>query len=160
MNPQPTLYGDSGAAAAGAGIFGGFMGLIYLAVLVLAIVAMWKIFTKAGEPGWYSIIPIWNTLVLIKIVGRPMWWILLFLIPLVNLIIMIILMNDLSKSFGHGVGFTLGLIFLSFIFMLILGFNGDPYLGPGGKAVAQVGPPAGGYAPPPPSYQPPAPPSA
>jgi hypothetical protein len=151
MNQDPTLYGDSGAGAI-AGIFSGVMGLVYFAVLVLVIVAMWKVFTKAGEPGWYSIIPIWSTLVLLKIVGRPMWWILLMFIPLVNLVILIIVYNDLSKSFGKGVGFTVGLILLPFIFMLILGFGGATYVGPGGIAAAPAVPPA---------YQPPpAPPSA
>lgn len=149
MNQDPTLYGDSGVGAV-AGIFSGVMGLVYFAVIVLIIVAMWKVFTKAGEPGWYSIIPIWSTLVLLRIVGRPMWWILLMLIPLVNLVILIMVYNDLSKSFGKGVGFTVGLIFLPFIFMLILGFGSAQYVGPGGVAAAPA--PAA-----PPAYQPPAP---
>jgi hypothetical protein len=152
MYQDPTLYGDSGAGAV-AGIFGGFMGLIWLVVAVLVIVALWKIFTKAGEPGWYSIIPIWNTLVMLKMVGRPMWWFLLYFIPIVNVIVMIIVLNDLSKSFGKGVGFTIGLILLPFIFMLILGFGGAPYLGPGGVGAAPA-------VQAPPAYQPPAPPSA
>jgi hypothetical protein len=152
MNQDPTLYGSSGGGAA-AGLFGGVMGFVYLAVLVLVIVAMWKLFTKAGEPGWYSIIPIWSTLVLLKIVGRPMWWFLLFFIPVVNIVIMIIVLNDLSKSFGKGVGFTVGLVLLPYIFMLVLGFGGAPYLGPGGVGAAPA-------AQAPPAYQPPPPPSA
>jgi len=154
MSTDPTLYSDSGAAA-GAGIFGGFMGLVYLVIFVLAIVALWKIFTKAGEEGWKSIIPIYNTIILLKIVGRPWWWILLFLIPLVNIVVIIIVYNDLSKSFGHGMGFTLGLIFLNVIFFLILGFGGDRYVGPGGKAVVAAQPQTA-YAPPPPPPAPPA----
>jgi hypothetical protein len=152
MNQDPTLYGSSGGGAA-AGLFGGVMGFVYLAVLVLVIVAMWKLFTKAGEPGWYSIIPIWSTLVLLKIVGRPMWWFLLFFIPVVNIVVMIIVLNDLSKSFGKGVGFTVGLVLLPYIFMLVLGFGGAPYLGPGGVGAAPA-------AQAPPAYQPPPPPSA
>lgn len=132
------------------------LGVYYLFVLViavLAIIALWKIFTKAGEEGWKAIIPIYNMMVLLKIVGRPMWWILLFLIPVVNLVILIIVMNDLSKSFGHGVGFTLGLLFLSTLFYLILGFGSSRYVGPGGVAIAM---PAPAYVPP---IAPPAPPA-
>jgi len=131
--------------------FSGIMSFFYFAFIVLAIVAMWKVFTKAGEEGWKSIIPIYNTIVLLKIVGRPWWWILLLLIPLVNIVILVIVYNDLSKSFGHGLGFTLGLLFLNVIFFLILGFGSSRYVGPGGVAVAA---PAG-YAPP---MAPPAPP--
>lgn len=148
MNPDPTLYTDSGAAAAAA-VTGGISGLIGLAFAVLAIVGMWKIFTKAGEPGWYSIIPIWNTIVMIKIVGRPMWWFLLLFVPIVNIVILVILMLDLSKVFGKGMGFTIGLILLPYIFMIILGFDSSRYLGTGGVAAAAA-PAAPAYQPPPP----------
>jgi hypothetical protein len=155
MYPDPTLYGDSGGGLLG-GLFSGFMGLVWFAVFVLMIVAMWMLFKKAGEPGWYSIIPIWSTLVLLKIVGRPMWWFLLFFIPIVNFVIWIIVLLDLSKSFGHGLGFTLGLIFFPYIFMMILGLGSARYIGPGG--VAPTAPAAPAYQPPPASYQPPPPP--
>lgn len=124
------------------------MGAYYLfmfAITVLAIIALWRIFTKAGEEGWKAIIPIYSSMVLLKIVGRPMWWILLFLIPLVNIVVVIIVMNDLSKSFGHGLGFTLGLLFFTTIFQLILGFGSSIYVGPGG-VVAAI--PAPAYMPP------------
>jgi hypothetical protein len=111
---------------------GGTSALVGLVVLVVAIVAYWRIFTKAGEEGWKSIIPIYNIVVLLKIVGRPWWWLVLMLIPFVNFVVLIVVMNDLSKSFGHGVGFTLGLIFLSFIFYLILAFGSSQYQGPAG----------------------------
>src|SRR5438309_8050532 len=97
--------------------------IISLLIAVLMIVAMWKIFTKAGQPGWASIIPIYNIYIWCKIVGRPWWWILLMLIPLVNFIICIILCIDLAKSFGKGVGFGLGLALLGIIFFPILGFG-------------------------------------
>jgi hypothetical protein len=104
--------------------------VIYIALVILFIAAFWRIFTKAGEAGWKSIIPIWNTLVLLKIVGRPWWWILLLLIPIVNIVIWVIVAYNLARSFGRGGGFTVGLIFLPFIFGLILGFGSDTYRGP------------------------------
>jgi hypothetical protein len=94
------------------------------------IVACWKIFTKAGQPGWASIIPIYNWYILCKIVGRPGWWVILLLIPFVNFIIGIILCIDLAKSFGKGVGFGIGLVLLSVIFFPILGFGSAQYQGP------------------------------
>ena len=97
---------------------------------MVLIVAMWKVFTKAGQPGWASIIPIYNIYVWCKIVGRPWWWILLMLIPLVNFIICIILCIDLAKSFGKGVGFGIGLALLGIIFFPILGFGSAQYQGP------------------------------
>ena len=90
------------------------------------------IFKKAGQEGWPALIPIYSTYILLKVIGRPGWWLLLFLIPFVNIVIYIIMMNDLSKSFGHGVGFTLGLLFLSIIFLYILAFGSSTYRGPAG----------------------------
>ena len=108
-----------------------------LLVALLLIVAMWKVFTKAGQPGWASIIPIYNLYIWCKIVGRPWWWILLMLIPFVNFIICIILCIDLAKSFGKGVGFGIGLALLGIIFFPILGFGSAQYQGPsaGGSAL-------------------------
>src|SRR5690242_7108283 len=97
--------------------------ICYAAYAILIIAAWWKIFSKAGQPGWAAIIPIYNLYVWCKIVGRPWWWILRTLIPLVNFIILIILFIDLAKSFGKGVGFAIGLILLSIIFFPILGFG-------------------------------------
>jgi hypothetical protein len=98
-------------------------------------------FKKAGQEGWPALIPIYSTYILLKVVGRPGWWLILFLIPIVNLVILIIVMNDLSKSFGHGVGFTLGLLFLSIIFLYILAFGSSTYRGPAGAPGAAMAPP-------------------
>jgi len=116
--------------------------ILYLAVIALMIVSMWKIFTKAGKPGWACIIPIYNIIVLLQIVGKPWWWLLLMLLPVVNFVLMIWMLNLLSKSFGHEVGFTLGLIFLGFIFFPILGLGESKYVGPAGQAQAPQAPPA------------------
>jgi hypothetical protein len=116
--------GSSGLAAA----FGA-MGIFYLAFVVIIIVALWKIFEKAGKPGWAAIIPIYNLFVLLEIVGKPAWWLILFLIPFVNIIIAIIVYHNLSLSFGKGVGTTI-LMFVFGIGLLILGFGDAKYLGP------------------------------
>src|SRR4030095_12401751 len=91
--------------------------------------AMWKVFTKAGQPGWASLIPIYNLYIWCKIVGRPGWWIILLLIPFVNIIVGIILCIDMAKSFGKGVGFGIGLALLGIIFWPILGFGSAQYQG-------------------------------
>lgn len=109
----------------------GFIGwLFYIAVIVFAIVVQWKIFTKAGQPGWASIIPIYNIIVLLEIVGKPWWYLLLMLIPIVNIVILIMVMIALAKVFGKDGGFAVGLILLSIIFMAILAFGDAKYLGP------------------------------
>lgn len=115
------------AVVSGVSIIGG---IFYLAFIVVLIVAMWKTFEKAGKPGWASIIPIYNTIVILEIIGKPIWWFLLLFIPFVNIVIGIMIMNGISKSFGKGTGFTLGLIFLTPIFFLILGFGDAKYIGP------------------------------
>lgn len=117
-------YGEPSAAV---GIVPMIIGLL---VSVLIIAGMWKMFTKAGRPGWAAIIPIYNIIVLLEIVGRPIWWIVLMLIPLVNFIVWIILSIDLAKSFGKGTGFGIGLAFLYFIFIPVLGFGSATYRGP------------------------------
>jgi len=102
---------------------------------IIEIIGLWKIFIKAGKPGWASIIPIYNLIVLLEIIGKPLWWFLLLLIPCVNIVFVVIIVNRLSKSFGQGVGFTIGLIFLGFIFYPLLGFGDYTYLGPGGTPI-------------------------
>lgn len=119
------IIGGTGA------IIGGVVGaLLGLAFGLIALIAMWKVFTKAGKPGWAVIIPIYNLYILLQIVGRPGWWLLMFLIPGVNVIFLFIVAFDLAKSFGKGAGFGLGLIFLNLIFILILGFGSAKYVGP------------------------------
>lgn len=119
---------DSSAAAAVGGAFAG-MYIVMLIVSVLCIVAMWKVFSKAGKPGWASIIPIYNIIVLFQIAGMNPLMILLELIPVANVIVLIMLYINLAKRFGKGGGFAAGLIFLNPIFMLILGFGSAEYQG-------------------------------
>ncbi len=109
-----------------------------MAIIVLEIAALWKVFVKAGKPGWAVIIPVYNLIVLLEIVGKPLWWIILFIIPFVNYIFLIWTINLVSKSFGKDVGFTLGLIFLAPIFWPILGFGSAEYKGPAAKEAQQA----------------------
>lgn len=108
-------------------------GLIYMALLILMIVSGWKIYEKAGKPGWACIIPIYSAIVLLEIIGKPWWWLLLMLIPGIGLIWAIWATNLLSKSYGQGVGFTIGLLLLSPIFYPILGLGDAKYQGPAGS---------------------------
>jgi hypothetical protein len=127
---QTTTYSTSGSPV------GGLIGAV---IAIFFIVTFWRIFTKAGQPGWAAIIPIYNYYVILKIVGRPWWWLLLYLIPLVNLVILIIVYVDLAKSFGKSGGFAVGLILLAPIFFPILAFGSAAYVGPaaaGGTATA------------------------
>ncbi len=107
--------------------------LIYLGLFALLIVSEWKIFTKANKPGWACLIPIYSTLVLLEIIGKPWWWIFLFFIPIVNLVFAIWMINLLSKSFGKDEAFTVGLLLIPIIFYPILGLGSSKYMGPAGK---------------------------
>jgi hypothetical protein len=117
-------------------LFGGVFMLIWFAMIAVLIASLWKIYTKAGQPGWAAIVPIYNIIILMNIVGRPVWWVVLFCIPFVNFIAIIIIYIDLAKSFGKDIGFAIGMIFLFFIFMPMLAFGDAKYMGP------SVAPPA------------------
>src|SRR4051812_38352115 len=110
-------------------VVGGVMGLIWLAVVVLMIASMWKIFTKAGQPGWAAIIPIYNLYILCKVAGKSGWWVLLLCIPLLNIIFALLLCISLAERFGKGAGFGVGLFFLGFIFFPMLAFGDARYQG-------------------------------
>lgn len=113
--------------------------IVALVIFVIVVAGMWKAFEKAKKPGWAAVIPIYNFIVLLQIVGRPLWWILLYLfaiIPLVGwivpFVVNIIVSNDASKSYGKGMGTTLLLIFLPIIGWPYLGFGDAKYKGPAG----------------------------
>lgn len=113
-------------AATGAAAGGGII-LIELIIIILAITALWKLFTKAGKPGWASIVPFYNTIVLLEIAGKPWWWLFLMMIPFVNLVVSILTIIGLVKNFGRGGGTIVGLILLPIIFLMILGFGSAEY---------------------------------
>ena len=98
-----------------------------LALTVLIFAGFWKTFEKAGEPGWASIIPIYNLYVLVRISGNAWWWFVLFFIPVINLVATLKISIDVAKKFNRGILFGLGLTFLSFIFAPLLGFGDYQY---------------------------------
>ncbi|MFI5208013.1 MAG: DUF5684 domain-containing protein [Gemmatimonadales bacterium] len=104
--------------------------IVWCVVMVFYIWCGWRVFVKAGKPGWAAIIPIYNAVVMLDIVGKPIWWIILFLIPLVNIVVAIIVLVAFAKCFGKGVGFAMGLLFLGFIFYPILAFGSATYTKP------------------------------
>jgi hypothetical protein len=109
---------------------GSVLFLVILVVVVFYIAAYWRLFSKAGEPGWGAIVPIYNLYLLCKITGRPEWWVILFFIPLVNIVIALIIAMDLAKVFSKSSGFGIGLWLLSFIFVPVLAFGSSTYTSP------------------------------
>ena len=108
--------------------FGLILFIIFvLAIAIFAIVAFWKVFEKAGQPGWGVLIPIYNIYLFLLIAGRPTWWIILYLIPLVNIVVGIIVNIDIAKNFGKDAAFGLGLAFFGIIFYPILAFGSATY---------------------------------
>ena len=103
--------------------------IVYLAFIIVLITSFWKAFEKAGKPGWAAIVPIYNIIVMLEIAGKPTWWIILFLIPIVNIVAAIIVNIEIAKKFGQGTGFGIGMIFLPFIFWPILGFGSSVFEG-------------------------------
>lgn len=105
--------------------------VLYLAVVVFEIAAYWKVFAKAGRPGWGAIIPIYNVYLLVKVAGRPGWWVILYVIPVVDIVIHLVISLDIARNFGKGSGFgVVGLWLFSFVGFPILGFGSARYQGP------------------------------
>jgi hypothetical protein len=120
-----------GALLGGLLAVGGTMMLVMLVVAVLAIIGIWKVFVKAGQPGWAILVPLYNVYILLKIAGRPGWWLLLMIIPLVNIVIAALVAIDIAKAFGQSAAFGILLLFLlSGIGYVILGYGNYKYVGP------------------------------
>lgn len=107
--------------------------MLVVAVALVALVgaAMWRIFTKAGEAGWKALIPVWNLIVLVRMAGRPRWWLLLLVVPVVNIVIVFPIFIALARAFGKGAGFGVGLALLGLVFFPILAFGKAQYNGGG-----------------------------
>src|ERR1700761_8666270 len=131
------------SSATGAAAVFAMLGIFLIPIIILSVVmiiAHWKIYEKAGKPGWAAIIPIYNIIVLLEIVGKPVWWIILFIIPCVNIIFAVWTVNLLSKSFGQSEGFTVGLLLLGIVFYPMLAFGNYQYLGPSAKEAGGLKP--------------------
>ncbi len=133
-------------AAIGAAIMAYFF--VGLAVAAIVLVGKWKVFEKAGQPGWAAIVPIYNLVILFRISGQSGWWALSLLagvVPILGalffLVVLIRMVHRISVRFGHGAGFTCGLILLSFVFWPILGFGSSRYRGPAFSGEAGAVPP-------------------
>lgn len=123
--PALMLQSDTPGVNPLAAVFGmGFM-LVSLLIALIIIASAWKVFEKAGEPGWAAIIPIYNIIIMLKIAGKPAWWVILFLIPFVNLIVAIITLIAFCARFGKGAGFAIGMVILPFIFWPLLAWGGS-----------------------------------
>ena len=104
-------------------------GFILLAIAGLMIVSLWRIFEKADKPGWASLIPFYNLYVLLQIVGKPGWWLVLFFVPFVDVVITVIVLIHLARSFGKGIGFAMGLFLFGPLFLALLAFGDAEYQG-------------------------------
>ena len=113
------------------GFFGSGLLLFSLAVVIIVVIGCWKVFEKAGQPGWAILVPFYNVYILLKIAGRPGWWLLLWCIPVINIVVTIIVAIDIAQAFGQSAIFGFVLIFLlGGIGYLVLGFGDYRYLGP------------------------------
>jgi hypothetical protein len=101
----------------------------FAAFCVFMVAAHWRLYAKAGKPGWAALVPIYNMFVYLQIAGKPLWWFILYFVPVVNVVISIMSIFAVAGKFGKGTGFALGMLFLPFIFVPILAFGDDPYLG-------------------------------
>jgi predicted Zn finger-like uncharacterized protein len=122
-----------GMRLVGGGIVGLFCCGIYLAMLAVVFAGMWKTFEKMGKPGWAGIVPIYNLIIILEVVRKPLWWIALFLIPFANIVFAILVFIDLAKCFGKEAGFGVGLGLLPFVFFPILGFGSARFIGSEGR---------------------------
>jgi len=116
------LFGQAEGGGSGAFAF-----LIWLAIAVLIVAGFWKVLEKGGLPGWGALVPIYNAVLWMRLAGRPGWWVLLLLIPFVNIFVGLIVHYDVAMKFGKGIGFALGMMFLPMIFYPILGFGSAQY---------------------------------
>lgn len=116
-----TTSGLTGALAA----MGLFFWILSMALSILMIVSLWKIFKKAGKPGWASIVPIYNIYIMCEIAEKEWWYVLLSCVPFANIYAMIVLYNGMAKRFGKSGGFVAGMILLPVIFFPMLAFGKD-----------------------------------
>jgi uncharacterized membrane protein YhaH (DUF805 family) len=131
MIPALLLQSDTSVGGGGAILAGGITFIVMLAIFAVCVAGAWKVFAKAGQPGWAALVPIYNFYILMKIAGRPAWWLLLCFLPLINIVIFFLVATDLAKAFGKSAMFGVVMLFLlSPIGFLIVGFGDARYVGP------------------------------
>ena len=101
--------------------------LVELALIAFYMYCMWRIFVKAGKPGWAAIVPVYNILIELEITRLPWWFIFLMFVPAANFVIAIFILFSMAKVFGKSTAFGFGLLFLGFVFIPILAFGKDQY---------------------------------
>ena len=101
--------------------------IIYLAVIVLMVASQWKVYQKAGQPGWACLVPFYNIIILLQIIEKPIWWLLMMFIPFVNIYFAVVISIELAKKFNKETGFGIGLVFLPFVFYPMLAFGDATY---------------------------------
>ena len=101
-----------------------FVSIVFVLVMIASV---WRTFSKAGEPGWASVIPIYNAYIFFKIAEKPVWWLILLAVPVANLVILALAAMSIAENFGRSQVFGLGIAFLGFIFYPILAFGGSEY---------------------------------
>jgi hypothetical protein len=109
-------------------------GLLTVALSVALLAALWRIVAKAGRPGWISLIPLYNLVVLLQIIGRPWWYLVFLCFPPAAAVLAVVLLFGVTRSFGKGWPFAIGMVFLPFVFIPILAFGGAGYVGPMGPS--------------------------
>ncbi|TWU05135.1 hypothetical protein CA54_58230 [Symmachiella macrocystis] len=102
--------------------------IIFIALCIFELIGLALTFSKAGKPWWGAFIPIYNIVLLLRVAQRPLWWIILLMIPLVNVVVFFVVSVDIARAFGKGSGFGWGLACLGFIFYPILGFGQSPFI--------------------------------
>ena len=136
-------YSTSNVNSADAAALWPFLAVIWIiamAVAVITIVSMWKLFTKAGKPGWAAIVPIYNNIVMLEIVGRPLWWVVLYFVPFANIVVTIMVALETAKVFGKDTVFGVLMILFPVPMYPILAFSKNTqYLGPIAHPESQYG---------------------
>ena len=121
---------DSAAAGAASAIFGVFA-LVWLAIIVVFLISLWRLFVKAGKPGWAAIVPIYNQIVMLEIAGRPVWWFLIAMfVPFFGWWVQIVWFIDFAKSYGKSTGYGVFVALLPLIAVPVLAFSKTAYVGP------------------------------
>jgi hypothetical protein len=145
--PSPVKTGDRIPDEAAEILFGAFA-IVAVAVLILVVLVTagtWRVFEKAGQPGWAALVPVYSWIVLLRVVRKPEWWVLLMLVPFMNIGVFVVISIDLARAFGMEEIFAVGLILLPWAFYPILGFGDSAYVyGTGDRQDPEYGGISGG----------------